>query len=310
MTSVVLIVLGIAAAAAGGELFVRGVVGLAVRLRVAPGIVGATVAAFATSSPELSVGINSALEGTPEVALGDALGSNVVNVGLVLGVALAIAGLTPRRADLNRDLPIALIAPLVTLGLAADGEISRIDGGVLLASFVAWLVVTIRQAVHERDRTGAVLAPPGRQRVVVRDALAGLVLLVVAGRLIVLAAKGLGEALGWDAFTVGALLVAVGTSTPELATTIMARVRGHDDVSVGTVLGSNIFNGLLVIGVASAITPITVAVSEIAVTVAVGVLTLLLVLPGKRARLGRRRGAVLLALYAGYLAVLLSLRGP
>ncbi|WP_372593799.1 sodium:calcium antiporter [Actinotalea sp.] len=309
MTPVVLVVLGIAAAAAGGELFVRGLVGLAVRLRVAPGIVGATVAAFATSSPELSVGVNSALEGTPEVALGDALGSNVVNVALVLGVALAIAGLTPRRADLNRDLPVALIAPLVTLGLAADGTISRIDGGILLASFGAWLVVTIRQAVHERDGTVAVLAPPGRRRAVVRDAVAGLVLLVVAGRLIVLAAKGIGELLGWDAFTVGALLVAVGTSTPELATTIMARVRGYDAVSVGTVLGSNIFNGLLVIGVASVITPIDVAVSEIALTVAAGVLSLLLVLPGSRNRLGRRRGALLVSLYAGYLVVLLSFRG-
>ena len=208
MTAALLILLGIAAAGLGGELFVRGTVGLAVRIRVAPGIVGATVAAFATSSPELSVGINAAVEGVPEIALGDALGSNVVNVGLVLGVALVIAGATPRRADLSRDLPVALIAPVVTLGLAGDGTISRVDGGVLLACFTAWLAVTVRQALRERDATAAVLAGSGRQRIV-RDAIVGIILLILAGRMIVVAAKDIGAALGWDAFTVGALLVAL-----------------------------------------------------------------------------------------------------
>jgi cation:H+ antiporter len=305
MTSALLIVLGIAAAGLGGELFVRGTVGLAVRIRVAPGIVGATVAAFATSSPELSVGVNSAVEGVPEIALGDALGSNVVNVGLVLGLVLVIAGATPRRADLNRDLAVALMVPLVTLGLASDGTISRIDGGVLLACFAAWLAVTVRQAVRERDATAAVLAEP-RRRWIVRDAVIGVVLLVLAGRVIVVAAKGIGAALGWDAFTVGALLVAFGTSTPELATTIVARLRGHDEVSVGTVLGSNIFNGLLVVGLAATITPIRVPAAEILAAVIAGVLTLLLILPGRRDRLGRGRGLVLLILYGGYLAVLLA----
>jgi cation:H+ antiporter len=305
MTSALLIVLGVAAAGVGGELFVRGTVGLAVRFRVAPGIVGATVAAFATSSPELSVGVNSAAQGTPEIALGDALGSNVVNVGLVLGMVLVLAGARPRRADLNRDLPVALIAPMVTLGLASDGVISRVDGGVLLACFAAWLAVTVRQAVRERDASASVLAET-RQRWVVRDAVIGVVLLVAAGRMIVVAAHGIGTALGWDNFTVGAVLVAFGTSTPELATTITARLRGHDEVSVGTVLGSNIFNGLLVVGVAALITPIRVSAAEILAAVVAGVLTLALILPGRRDRLGRGRGLALIALYGVYVTVLLA----
>jgi len=239
--------------------------------------------------------------------LGDALGSNVVNVGLVLGVALVIAGATPRRADLYRDLPVALIAPVVTLGLAGDGTISRVDGGVLLACFAAWLAVTVRQALRERDATAAVLTGSGRQRIV-RDAVVGVVLLVLAGRLIVVAAKDIGAVLGWDAFTVGALLVALGTSTPELATTVMARLRGHDEVSVGTVLGSNIFNGLLIVGLAAVIAPIRVHANEILAVVVAGVLTLLLVLPGRGDRLGRARGAALLLLYGGYLAVLLAVQ--
>lgn len=305
MTAALLIILGVAAAGVGGELFVRGSVALAMRMRIAPGIVGATVVAFATSSPELSVGVNSALEGAPEIALGDALGSNVVNVALILGLALVLAGATPRRADLNRDLPVALIAPLITLGLAYDGSISRVDGLILLGCFAAWLGVTVRQAARERDATAGMLGETDR-RWIARDALAGLILLILAGRLIVLAAKDIGDALGWDTFTVGAVMVAIGTSTPELATTITARLRGHDEVSVGTVLGSNIFNGLLIVGVAAVITPIHATGAELWLAIAAGVLSLLLVLPGRSDRLGRGRGVALLLLYAAYLTALIS----
>lgn len=309
MSALLLILVGIAAAAVGGDLFVRGTVGLATRLRVAPGIVGATVAAFATSSPELSVGVNAAVDGAPEIALGDALGSNVVNISLVLAIGLLLAPVTPRRVDLNRDLPVAVVAPLLTLGLAVDGVISRAEGTLLIAAFVAWLAVTVRQAIRERDATAAVLAERDPRRVA-RDAILGIVLLVVAGRLIVLAAKDIGAALGWDAFTVGALFVAVGTSTPELATAIMARVRGHGEVGVGTVLGSNIFNGLLIVGTAAVVRPIRATPGEIGVAVVAGVVALLLLLPARGYRLGRRRGLALLALYAGYLAVLLVLQAP
>jgi cation:H+ antiporter len=307
MTSALLIILGIAAAGAGGELFVRGSVALAMRMRIAPGIVGATVVAFGTSSPELSVGANAALEGAPEISLGDALGSNVVNIALILGLALLLAGATPRRADINRDLPVALVAPLITLGLAQDGTISRADGLILLGCFVAWLAVTVLQAARERDATAGMLGETVR-RWIARDTLAGLVLLIVAGRLIVLAAKDIGETLGWDTFTVGAVMVAVGTSTPELATTIVARLRGHDEVSVGTVLGSNIFNGLLIVGVAAAISPIHVSGPELWLAIGTGVVSLLLIMPGRSDRLGRGRGVALLLLYAAYLAALLTLR--
>lgn len=308
MTGAVLIALGVAAAVVGGEWFVRGSVALANRMRIAPGIVGATVVAFGTSSPELSVGVNAALEGSPEISLGDALGSNVVNVALILGLALVLAGATPRRADLNRDLPVALIAPLVAFGLAVDGTLGRADGAILLACFAAWLTVTARQAARERNDAAAILGEPNGARIT-RDALGGLALLILAGRLIVLAAKDIGEFLGWDAFTVGAVMVAVGTSTPELATTVVARLRGHDEVSVGTVLGSNIFNGLLIVGVAAVIAPIHVAGPELLLAIGIGVLSLLLVLPGRSDRLGRGRGAVLLALYLAYLIALLQVHG-
>ncbi len=309
MSAALLIVPGVIAAAIGGELFVRGAVGGANRLRVAPGIVGATVAALATSSPEMSVGINAATAGRPEIALGDALGSNVVNVGLVLGIAVLLGGLRTRRADVVRDVPTALMAPLLVVLLAWDGAISRTDGAVLITVFTAWLLVTIRQAARERSGTVAVLADRTTGRII-RDSIAGLVLLILAGRLIVLAAGDIGELLGWDPFTVGALLVAVATSVPELATVVVARLRGHDEISLGTVLGSNIFNGLLIVGVAAIIQPIGIVGAELTAAIVAGIVTLLIVIPRRSGRLHPVRGAFLLTVYAAYVIVLLVIHQP
>jgi cation:H+ antiporter len=149
-----------------------------------------------------------------------------------------------------------------------------------------------------------VLADRSLGRVLV-DGVAGLVLLILAGRLIVLAAADFGRILGWDTFTVGAVLVAVATSVPELATVIAAKLRNHGDVSVGTVLGSNIFNGLLIVGVAATIHPIRVTWNEFLVAIVFGVLTMLMVIPGRSNRLGVWRGVMLLTTYAAYVITLL-----
>ncbi len=305
MSQALLIFPGVAAAALGGELFVRGTVGVAARARIAPGIIGATVAAFATSSPELSVGVNAATAGQPEIALGDALGSNVVNIGLVLAIAVLLGGIQARRADLARDIPTSLIALVATVLLALDGQLGRLDGILLLLGFSVWLAITVRQAARERSASIVVLAEhsPGR---VTRDTVLGLALLIIAGWLIVLAAKDIGDLLGWDVFAVGAVLVALATSTPELATVITARLRGHDEIGVGTVLGSNIFNGLLIVGVVAVIHPISIRGTEFAVAVVAGIITLLLVIPGRSNRLPPSRGLWLLGVYAGYLTAMLA----
>jgi cation:H+ antiporter len=306
MTAILFLVVGIVTAGLGGELFVRGSVGAAARARIPAGIIGATVAAFATSSPEFAVAVSSAVAGKPEIALGDALGSSVVNIGLVLGIALVIAGLMVSRADFRRDLPVAFAAPLLLGALSLDGGLGRADGAVLIAVFAAWLTVTARQAVHFRSNAASVMGDRD-VRGVVRDTLVGLALLVLSGQLLVRAAKRAGEALGWDVFTVGAILVAVGTSAPELATTIMARLRGHDDVGVGTVIGSNIFNTLWIVGIAAVIHPIDVAGKEVTIAIVAGMALLLLLLPGPTGRLGRGRGVALLAGYVAYLVALLTL---
>ncbi len=288
-----LILPGVLFAALGGELFVRSAVGGAIRARVAPGIVAATVAAFATSSPELSVAVNAATAGRPEVALGDALGSNVMNIGLVLAIALLLGGVTARRQDLRRDIPPALVAPVLVLLLGLDGVLDRGDGVVLLLAFLSWLVLTIVQAARERSRVAEVLADRTAAQIL-RDGVLGLILLIAAGRLIVLSSEDFGEMLGWDVFVVGAVLVSVATSTPELATVVVARLRGHDEISVGTVLGSNIFNGLLIIGVAAVITPIAFSGPEVLAAIVFGIATMLLVIPGPSNRLPPGRGLVLI----------------
>jgi cation:H+ antiporter len=149
--------LGMVCAGIGGELFVRGTVGLAHWARVSPGLVGATVAAFATSSPELTVSITAALAGTPQIALGDALGSNVVNVALILGIAVVIAGMRSPRDTVKRDFPVAMLVPVVTGVLALDGVLSRLDGVLLLSLFLVWLVAVIIEARKQRSAADRVL---------------------------------------------------------------------------------------------------------------------------------------------------------
>lgn len=304
MTDALLLIPGVIAAALGGELFVRGTVGGAARARIAPGIVAATVAAFATSSPEMSVAVNAATSGRPEIALGDLLGSNVVNIGLVLAIAILLGGITARRRDLRRDVPVAVAAPLLVLVLALDGSLNRGDGIILLFAFAGWIAVTVAQAARERSDVVEVLADRSLTRTIV-EGIVGLLLLILAGRLIVLAAADFGRLLGWDVFTVGAVLVAVATSVPELATVVVAKLRNHGDVSVGTVLGSNLFNGLLIVGVAAVIHPILITWDEFLVAIVFGVVTMLMVIPGRSNHLGRGRGILLLTTYVGYVATLL-----
>ncbi|MCD9622240.1 calcium/sodium antiporter [Rhabdothermincola salaria] len=319
MGTTFVLVAGVLAAAIGGELFVRGAVGLAAWARVPASIIAVTVAAFATSSPELFVTVNAATDGAPEIGFGDALGSNVVNIALVLGLALLVRPARVERDAVRRDLPVALAVPALTVVLALDGSMSRLDGGLLLATFFTWLGVTARSAHRARrdsldetddaldETVDAVLGERNRHRILA-EMLGGLVLLVVAGRLIVIAAETIGEALGLDAFVVGATFVAIGTSMPELATTIAAGLRGHQEIGIGAILGSNIFNGLWIVSVAALLSPFDVALDEVLLSLVVGALALVMLIPGRRLFLARWRGAALLAVYAGYLVVLLAVR--
>lgn len=295
---------GVVLAALGGELFVRGSVGLAKWLRIPAGIVGATVAAFATSSPEMSVSILASLDGRPEIALGDAAGSNLVNLGVVLGFTVLVSPVMVRAADVRRELPIGIAAMGLLWVFAGDGSFSRIEAGLFLGVFLLWLVWVVRDARRDRVDVEA-LSSAHRGRTTI-ELVVGLVLLVIAGRLVVTAAKGFGESLGWSEFVVGSLLVAVGTSTPEFVTAVIASRRGHSAVGVGAVLGSNIFNTLFIVGVAGLIQPIAGDIDGLEIAVVLGILGTLLVVPNRLNVVGRVRGVALLGLYAAFVVAVLS----
>lgn len=304
MDDLAILVAGMLLAALGGEVFVRGSVGLGRYLRIPAGIIGVTIAAFATSSPEVAVGVNAALAGTPEISVGDALGSNVVNVALVMGVVLAAGPLVLVRRDVQRDLPFAIGAPLLVALLCVDGQLSRIDGLVLLLVFFVWIGTAVRQAFRSLEPVSHVLGVTGPRASMLFTA-SGIIILLLAGRLVVIAAEGIGETLRLDPFIVGATMVALGTSMPELATATVARVRGHDDLGVGTVIGSNIFNSLLIVGGVAVIDPFALRVSEIVVAVLAGAFAASLLIPSRGWTLGRGRGVVLLSGYIAYIGLLI-----
>ncbi len=305
MNDYVALLLGVIAAGVGGELFVRGSVGIARWARISPGIVGATVAAFATSSPEFSVAVNSAAAGTPQISLGDILGSNVVNIALILGLALSFSGIKCPRGSIRRDFPIALLVPIVSGVLMLDGVISRIDGILLLCMFLFWLVATAIEAKKQRSEAEEILSEH-KHWLTIPLCLVGLGFLIAAGYLIVRGATGIATAHGIDAFIIGATVVAIGTSVPELATTLISKFRGHDEVGLGTVLGSNIFNGLLIVAVAAIICPIKIDWHNVAIALIFGIVAVGLTYPGKKGFIERRRGFILLALYVAYLVAIIQ----
>lgn len=309
MTAALLLLLaGVLLAWLGGSLFVDGAVGLARRARWPAAVVGVTVAAFGTSAPELMVAVQAAVDGVPQISLGDVLGSNVVNIALILALVLASSGLKAEDGGLRRDWWAALAVPALLAVLLADGWFGRLDAGVLLAVFAGWLAAVVRRARRHAAAQAVEASPVESPGAVLVRVAGGLGLLLAAAQCVVHGGTGVAQALGWSPFVVGAVVVAVATGTPELATTLVARWRGHHDVGLASILGSNIFNGLCIAALAALIRPYPVRPPELVPSLVFGALATLLVRPGPKGRLGRSRGLVLLALYAGYLA--LSLRRP
>ena len=302
--SVVLLVVGLALAAFGGDRFVRGSVGLASWLRVPPGIIGATVAAFATSSPELTVGVLAAIDGRPDLALGDAMGSNMVNLSVVFGFTLLLYAISVHWREIRRELLTFVVALGAILVVGSDGRINRAEASLMILVFVLWLFRMAREARTVRSHVE--ILGDSDHRTVVVDVAVGLLMLVVAGRIIVQGGKEIGEYLGWNQFVVGIVIVAIGTSAPELVTTLVALRRGEIGIGVGTVLGSNIFNSLFIVGIVGTIQPIEVDRRMTGAALGMSLVASGLLIPGRRGELRRMRGVLLLAAYAVFIVVVLA----
>lgn len=298
-TDLLAVLAAIPVAALGGATFLKGVLGVAEWLRLPKMLVATTFAAFATSSPEMAVSSMAAASGKPGIGLGDALGSNVVNLGLILGIALFFGPLAASFHEFKRDFVVALVVPALTLLLALDGELSRADGLLLIALFALWMALVVRQAItHRRTAPITTDVPAGATNSGLL-LLVGLAALIAAGRLFVTGASGIASAMGVHPYVIGATLVAIGTSLPELVTVVLSRLRGHDDVGLGTLLGSNLFNGLAVVGTAATIQPIRAPLGELAVAATFGMVAVLLALP-RGSMISRMRGLTLLAAYVSF----------
>ena len=301
----------------GGELLVRGAVAVARRLGLSSLLIGLTVVAAATSAPELVVSVNAALGGSPDIALGNVVGSNIFNVLGVLGISALIAPIVVKPRPLRRDTWF-MVGSTVVLALAALlGRIDGVLGGVLIAGLVGYVVYSYRTELAEERPTpsaelheheGEEFAGPAHLWASVAYLAAGLAALVVGSQLLVSGATGIARTFGVPEAIIGLTLVAVGTSLPELATSIMAALRGHSDVAVGNVLGSNIFNALGIIGATALVHPIAVAerMANVDVWVMVGASLVAVPFLLARGRIGRLAGAAFVVAYTVYTVLLLG----
>jgi len=226
-----------------------------------------------------------------------------VNVALVLGLALVISGIQSPRDSVNRDFPVALLIPVLTGVLILDGVLSRIDGALMLCMFIAWILATVFEVRKQRRATTEVFGEHSKRRIFV-SCMVGVALLVAAGNLIVLGAREIAVSFGVSEFIIGATIVAIGTSVPELATTIIAKLRGHDEVGLGNILGSNIYNGIFVVAIAALIHPIVMPFRDVVATLVFGTMAVLFVFPPRNGFIERRRGVLLISLYIGYLVTI------
>lgn len=296
----------------GAEGLVRGSSSLALRLGLSPLVVGLTVVAFGTSSPELMVSLRAGLEGQSDISIGNVVGSNICNIGLILGLCALIAPIATNSQIVRIDIPIMLGVTLLALLVLSDGALGRAEGAVLFASLLAYVALSVRLARRRpADALGAELAEEVKisKRGLAVDilmVLGGLLLLVLGARFLVDGAVIVARTLGWSEALIGLTIVAIGTSLPELATSLLAAVKRESDIAVGNIVGSNIFNLLGILGITAMVHPLQsggVGMADFAVMFAFSLV--LWPMAFHQQRITRPEGAFLLAGYAGYLVWLL-----
>ncbi len=323
-TAIVMFVIGLAVLVGGAEILVRGASRLAAALRISPLVIGLTVVAFGTSAPEIAVSVTAAVRGDGDIAVGNVVGSNIVNVLLILGASALVSPLVVRAVLIRRDVPVMIAASALVPVLLWNGRVGRVEGILLATGLVVWVALLVRWSRAETDEVRDEYArefdvPPPRSTA--RTAgnvllvLVGLALLAAGARWLLAGAVEIARYAGLGERTIGLTLVAVGTSLPEIAASLLAAWRGERDIAVGNVVGSNVFNVLAVLGIAAAAAPggIVSSPEMLRFDVPVMLLAAFVCLPfaWTGSRIGRIEGALLLAGYVAYTAALLLFRsGP
>jgi cation:H+ antiporter len=316
LTHVVFFVLGLGALVLGAELLVRGASKIALSLGISPLVVGLTIVAMGTSSPEVAVSVGAALGGQTDIAVGNVVGSNIFNVLFILGISAVITPLVVHSQIIRQEVPIMIGASLILAVMIFGGQLSRIESAFLLVLLVAYVVFLVRQSRAEtkeiRDEYASGVPPTGtwdgHWAVQVLLIVAGLGLLVLGSNWLVDAAVAFARVLGVSDLVIGLTIIAAGTSMPEVATSIMAAIRGERDIAVGNVIGSNTFNILGCLGISGLVSPAGLDIApavlnfDVWVMIAVAVACLPVFLLGRR--IGRRRGLLFLGYYAAYVVYL------
>ena len=313
------LIAGLVLLVVGAEGLVRGASKIAAVIGISPLVIGLTIVAFGTSSPELAVSIGSALDGQSDIALGNIVGSNIFNVLFILGVSALIIPLVVNQQLVRLDVPIMIGASLLVLLFGWDGVIAKWEGAVLVAIGIWYTVFLIRQSRKEKHKEvlkdyQAEYADDGNPKndriwLQILFVVVGLVLLVLGSRFLVDSAVAIATSLGVSELVIGLTIIAAGTSLPEVATSVLASIRKQEDIAVGNVVGSNIFNILIILGLSAIIAPGGIPVNPAAMSldvpfmIAVAVACLPLFFTGYR--IDRWEGFVFLGYYIAYTAYLI-----
>lgn len=314
MLSFVMLVIGFVLLVWGADKFVEGASALARKMGVSPLLVGLTIVAFGTSMPELAVSVTAALRGANEIAVGNVVGSNMFNLLVVAGLSAVICPLVMDKMLLRRDWPLSIFAAVLLLvAIAPDHVIARWEGAVLLVIFAVILSRQIKAALNDRAQLAAAEAEAAEEAAEMTrspvmiwvNIVLGLACIVLGGQLAVNGATGIARMFGLSETLIGLTIVAIGTSLPELVTSIVAARKGQNEIAMGNVIGSNLFNILLILGVSAVITPIPVQATSITDCLFLIAISVVFYLPARKGKLGRLPGAVMAAMYVAYTAYLI-----
>ncbi|WLQ16047.1 calcium/sodium antiporter [Hahella aquimaris] len=316
MLALLAIVAGLALLVWSADRFVEGAAATAKHGGMPPLLIGMVIVGFGTSAPEMVVSALAASEGNPGLALGNGYGSNITNIALILGLVAIISPIAVHSQVLRKELPILAAITLLSAGLLWDGDLTRVDAAILLVVFAGLMGWTIREGMQQRSDALAsevddeMIAHPMPLKNAIFWLVAGLVLLIVSSRILVWGAVTVAQSLGVSDLIIGLTVVAIGTSLPELASSLAAIRKGEHDLAIGNVIGSNLFNTLTVVGIAAAIHPLAVQPEVLYRDWALmAALTLALFVmgygfKGKQGRINRVEGGILLAVYIAYTSYL------
>lgn len=299
------VLIGIVLVLWGADRLTEGAVGLAERMKVSQLVIGLTVVAMGTSMPEFCVSLVSALKGTPDLAVGNIVGSNIFNALLIVGVAAMLAPMTILKTTVRKDIPFAVLASGALFLLCLDGNIGRVDAGILLILFVFFMGITLTTAKPDGE-TQSETKKPMKPLVATAWLLVGLACLVFGSNLFVDGATTVAQAIGISDAVIGLTIVAGGTSLPELATSAVAARKGNSGIAIGNVLGSNVFNILLILGVTGVISPMTIqGIGFVDLSVLFGSMILLWLFSFTKYTITRLEGVLLSSIYIIYVGYLI-----